>query len=139
MVRQRLAVLYPRKEAIRASVRALRSGRLVLIIGEHVSQSRASVTAEFLGRKQMTYSTAAAMAWRTRCPVAVLLCHRLREPFRFEGRLWDWIEPDPTQDRRAWIRTTTTRILRKIDTAVREHPEQYAWLRQHLLTGRDPG
>jgi lauroyl/myristoyl acyltransferase len=137
IVRTRLARLYPRGAAITGSLQALRDGHLLLIISEHVSRAKAAIQTEFLGRTQPVYPTPATLAWRSGCPIAVLTCHRLDERFRFELRLRDWIEPPRSGSRRDWIREATVRVMRRLDDAIREHPSQYAWTRQHLIAGRD--
>jgi len=137
VARSRLARLYPRGAAVTSSLEALRDGRLLLIISGHVSQAKAAIQTEFLGRTQAVYPTPATLAWRSGCPIAVLTCCRLDEPFRFELRLRDWIEPPRSGPRRDWIRNTTIRVLRDLEAAIQEHPAQYAWTRQHLIAGRD--
>lgn len=136
LVRRRLANLYPAGDAIHASVRALRAGNLLLMISEHERAGVGAVTAEFLGKKQGFHPTPALLSWRTRCPIAVVSCRRLSKPFKFELRLHDWIEP-PKSGRREWVEQTTLRIVRTLDAVVREHPEQFTWLRQHLVVGRN--
>jgi len=135
LVRRGLAALCPAGDAIRGSLGALREGRVVMMIIEHTRAGRGAVTAEFLGRRQAFHPTAAMLAWRMRCPIAVVACRRLNVPYQFEGRIHDWIEPGGSA-RKRWIEETTVRIVRALDGLVREHPEQYAWLRQHLLAGQ---
>lgn len=135
LARRRLAELYPAGDAIPRSLQALRRGWLVVMISEHVRSGSAAIRASFLGKEQGFHPSAAILAWRSRCPIAVIACRRLDEPFRFELGLYDWIEP-PTSGRREWTHETTLRIVRVLDGIVREYPDQFTWLRQHLLAGR---
>jgi len=136
MVRRRLAKLYPRGDAIGNSLRALREGRLLLVIAEHKAGGKTGVETEFLGQRLRVPTSVAMLAWRTRCPIAVLTCTRREQPFTFEIRLHDWMEP-PARGHRAWLADTTLRVTRSLEAAIREHPEQYAWVHRHLVAGRD--
>jgi len=135
VARRRLAALYPAGDAISRSLQALRQGRLLVMISEHVRTGSTAIHANFLGKEQGFHPTAAMLAWRSRCPIAVIACRRLDEPYRFELRVYDWIEP-PASGRKDWIHDTTFRVVRVLDAIVREHPDQFTWLRQHLLAGR---
>ena len=135
MVRRRLAKLYPQGDAMHNAMRALGDGNLVLIIGEHLSQSRSAVEVTFLGKLQRFYPSAALLAWRKKCPLAVVTCHRLEAPFRFELRVREWLEPSGRR-RYDWVREATVRAMTSLDAAIRERPEQYAWAHRHLLAGQ---
>ncbi len=138
MVRGGLARLYPAGDAIHNAFQALRDGRLVLIMGEHVSSKRNAVEATFLGAPHRFYPSAALMAWRARCPLAVVTCHRLDEPFQFELGVRDWIEP-LERGGKAWIRQATIRVARSLEASILERPAQYAWVNRHLLAGQPNG
>lgn len=135
LARRRLAKLYPVGDAMPRSLEALRQGRLLVMISEHVRAGLAAVRANFLGKQQGFHPTAAILSWRSRCPIAVIACRRLDEPFRFELKVYDWIEP-PKDGRKQWTHETTLRIVRVLDDVVREYPDQFMWLRHHLLVGR---
>jgi len=136
LVRRRLARLHPIGDAVGPALGALREGRLVLLISEHLSSGKSGMAVEFLGRTRRFHPTGAMLSWRTRCPMAVITCRRLDEPFHFELRLHDWIVPPLSGDRREWIHTTTRRVLATLDAAIRSDFAQYPWTHEHLIAGR---
>jgi lauroyl/myristoyl acyltransferase len=129
LVRRRLAVLYPRRGALASSERALEEGRILFVIANHPARRGRGVTVDFLGRTVPYYPTVAMLAARTCCPLAVITCVRRDEPFQFELRVRDWIEPPPGASLE-WVQEATRRVLRCLASAVRESPEQYLWYRQ---------
>jgi lauroyl/myristoyl acyltransferase len=128
MAMRRLARFHSSAGAVRGSLRALRQGRLLTLIVEHPSRSRAAVRTRFLGRERAFHPTAALLARRARCPIAVVTCTRV-SPMRFELRMHDWIEP-PSTPAHDWIDATTRRIMATLDAEIRRTPGQYAWLRR---------
>ena len=138
LARRRLMRLYPRGDAVRNSIRALRQGRLLTVIAEHSRESKTAVPVEYLGERRFFHPTAAMLAWRTQCPLVLMTCHRLDRPFQFQLTLHDWIEPPRMRrGRREWIHDTTVRVMKCFDAIVRACPEQYAWARQHQIAGVD--
>ena len=136
LVRRRLADLYPAGEAIDGSLKALNEGCVVTIVSEHERRGRSAVVTRFMGKQQSFHPTAAMLAWRARCPIAVLSCRRLDDAFHFELGCHDWIEV-PTDRRKQWVHETTLRIVNTLESVVRADPAQFAWLRQHFLIGQD--
>jgi len=129
LVRRRLAALYPRRGALAESRRALEQGRVLFVIANPPDPSGRGVATSFLGRTMPYYPTAAVLAARTCSPLAVITSVRLDEPFQFELRVRDWVEPPPEASLK-WVHETTRRVLCCLESAVREHPEQYLWFRQ---------
>lgn len=135
LVRRRLALLLPVGKAVSGALQALRNGHLVLMISEHERHSSSAIVEKFAGRRQRFHPTPAVLAWRAKCPIAVVTCRRLPGAYRFEARCHDWIEA-PTGKRKSWILQAAARIVRALDQAVCEDPAQFTWLRQHLVVGR---
>ena len=134
MVRRKLARLFPRGDAMRSAAMALRAGHLALIISEHSSKRRNAVEVEFLGKKHRFHPSAALLACRTHSPLVVLTCHRIESEFRFEMRVREWLEP-PARGGREWSRAATVRVISSLESAIRERPDQYAWMHRHMLAG----
>ncbi len=138
MAVRRLAHFQSSAGAVRGSLRFLRQGRLLTMIAEHPSRSRAAVRMPFLGAERAFHPTPALLARRAHCPIAVVACTRV-EPMRFELRVIDWIEPPPGGPRRPagaaadsahhWIDGATRRMMASLENAIRRTPGQYAWLR----------
>jgi lauroyl/myristoyl acyltransferase len=137
LARRRVATLVPPGDAIHRSLAALRGGQAVVMTMEHARSGAGAVEADFLGARVPFHTTPAVLAQRTKCPIAVVACIRRDPPFHFEGRIYDWIEPSFGKGRDA-AAEVTKRVVSALDAAIREHPEQYNWLRFLARTGAEP-
>lgn len=129
MVRRRLATLYPRLGAVANSRTALRRGQVLFMIGHYLGERGRGVTLTFLGRRATYYPTAATLAARTHCPLAVVTCVRTDGPNEFELRVREFFEP-PAHAPLEWIDDATRRTLSAFESAILERPVQFAWFRQ---------
>lgn len=129
LVRRRLATLYPRVGALSHSEGALLAGQALFVIANHIGRRGRGVAMSFLGRQQTFYPTAAMLAARSGCPLAVVTCERTAGAFRFEMRVREFLEPPPDAPLE-WVHDTTRRTLGALEEAILERPEQYFWFRQ---------
>jgi KDO2-lipid IV(A) lauroyltransferase len=117
----------PKRQALHASLRALRRGEIVAVLMDQSSLRREAVEVEFFGMKTFTPLGPALLALRTGCPVvsAFLVCekpgqHRLifsgEIPIHRSGNLrWD-------------VEENTRRFNYVIEAYIRRYPEQWFWL-----------
>lgn len=137
LARRRVATLVSPGDAMRRSLSALRGGHAVVMTMEHARSGAGAVEADFLGARMPFHTTPAVLARRTGCPIAVVACLRGGSPFHFEGRIYDWIEPSFGKGRDA-AAEVTRRVVRGLDAAIRENPEQYNWMRYLARLGQKP-
>lgn len=129
LVRRRVATLYPRVGALTHSENALSSGRMLFVIAHHVGRRGRGVTLRFLGRRQTFYPSAAMLAARAHCPLAVVTCTRTEGPYRFEMRVREFLDPPPDASLE-WVHDATRRTLGALEAGILERPSQFLWFRQ---------
>lgn len=112
---------------------ALRGGRHVLMIGEHVRRAGRGVPVSMLGGVRMFYPTVSLLAWGCQVPIVVATCRRLDGVMRFCLESIEMMEP-PADGDRAILADLTRRYAAGLERAICLHPEQYPWARRW-----DPG
>lgn len=117
----------PKRQALDASLRALRRGEIVAVLMDQSSLRREAIEVEFFGIKTFTPVGPALLALRTGCPVvsAFLVCdkpgqHRLifsgEIPIHRSGNLrWD-------------VEENTRRFNHVLEAFIRRYPEHWFWL-----------
>lgn len=108
---------------------ALRGGRSVLMIGEHVRRRGRGVKVRMLGRDRRFYPTAAVLAWGCQVPLVVATCRRSDGDMQFSIETQAVFEPPACGDRDA-LDELTRRYAVALEQAICAHPEQYAWARR---------
>jgi KDO2-lipid IV(A) lauroyltransferase len=125
-------VLYKRK-ALAQVIRMMREGRGVAILIDQNVQERDGIFVDFFGRKAATTTVAAALALKTGC--AVVPCHT---ELTSEGRYRLVYEPPiratPSGDRDADIASLTQLLTGRIESWVRELPDQWLWIHRRWKT-----
>jgi Kdo2-lipid IVA lauroyltransferase/acyltransferase len=120
------------ESATRTTLRALRHGRIVAFAADQHA-GRAGLWLPYFGRLASTYRGPALMALRTGAPMYLAAAVR-RPDGRYEVRL-EPVDTTPSGDLDADVLRVTTTWVGRLETIVREHPEQYLW---HHRRWREP-
>jgi Kdo2-lipid IVA lauroyltransferase/acyltransferase len=110
-------------DATRGALKALRQGRIVALAADQ--HSGAGIWVPFLGRPAATFRGPAVLALRTGAPLFLAVCIR-RGDGDYEIDMQP-VDATPTDDMEADVRRVTTSWVRRLEDAVRAHPEQYLW------------
>lgn len=115
----------PRREAVKAILKALRQNRIVLVIADEFKSG--GVMVEFMGRPSAAPRGPASLALRT--GAATLPTFATRRP---DGSLVLSIGPEvsPVQaeDIEESVAATTAIFTRQLEKAIRAYPDQWNWL-----------
>ncbi|HUW81592.1 MAG TPA: hypothetical protein VMZ31_02200 [Phycisphaerae bacterium] len=119
------------RHAVATAPRLLEAGERLIVIAEHERATGPAVELTFLGQPHRCYPTIGVLADGCDVPVAVVVAHRSRTPFRFTLRMEELIDPRelPPTDRLAAV---TRRVMSAIERSIRRSPEQYLWSRPWL-------
>jgi KDO2-lipid IV(A) lauroyltransferase len=121
-------------EAVRGSMRALKSGRLVAFLADQGVRGMASTFVPFFGRPAKTPRGPAVFALRLDAPVLVASSMRLPSG-RFRMTV-EAIRVDHTGDRERDIDVVVARYTAALERHIRRAPEQYFW--HHRRWRRQP-
>ncbi len=122
------------RDDTRQLLRRLKAGRAIWYAADQDYGPKHSVFAPFFGRPAATITATARLARFNGSPVLLLSQHRDLETLTWEVRFHPPLVDFPSGDDVA----DATRINALIETAVREHPEQYLWAHRRFKT-RPPG
>jgi Kdo2-lipid IVA lauroyltransferase/acyltransferase len=121
-------------EAVRGSIRTLKSGRMVAFLADQGVRGMASTFVPFFGRPAKTPRGPAVFALRLGAPVLVASSMRLPSGrFRFTV---ESIPVDHTGDREHDIDVVVARYTAALERHIRRAPEQYFW--HHRRWRRQP-
>ena len=112
------------KNAIKASLRALRSGIFVGIVGDQ-GMPDSGYAFPFFGKRAWTTPTPAILSHRTNSPIIVATCERLDG--RYEITYSDPIWPDTTKPLDDEIKRLMSSALQILEKSIAKHPEQWLW------------
>lgn len=130
--RERLGVgVIDFQRATRQALHALRAGRAVAFAADQHA-GRAGLRVPFFGRLASTYRGPALMALRTDAAMFLSIPLRLAD-----GTYEITLEPIPVErsgDMEADVLRLTTTYTRRLEAAVRSHPEQYVWQHRRWRT-----
>ena len=125
-------VIYKR-HALAQVLRTIRSGSAVAILIDQNVQAKDGIFVDFFGRPAATTTVAAAVALKTGC---VLMTSRTR--LMPNGRYLLTYEPpvefSPSGDRTADVARLTQALTRRVESWVRETPEQWLWIHRRWKT-----
>jgi Kdo2-lipid IVA lauroyltransferase/acyltransferase len=110
--------------ASRLTLRALRDGKIVAFAADQHA-GRSGLEVPYFGRPASTYRGPALMALRTGAPL--WLAVPLRMPDGSYAMSGERIYTTPTGDLDADVLRVTADYARRLEAAVRRHPEQYLW------------
>ncbi len=113
-------------------VNALRKGRVLAILADqHAPDSR--VWIDFFGRTAATYTTPALLHLLTGAPLIFGTAIR-EDVLRYRICLSEPLVFTRTDDRNADARRITETLTRRLEAAIRQHPEQYLWAHRRWRT-----
>ncbi len=120
-------------QALMQTMRMLRGGKGVAVLIDQNVQEKDGIFVTFFGRPAATTTVAAAVALKTGCAVVPV-----RALLRPDGRYRLIYDPpvrcDPSGDRAADIARITQELTARIETWVRETPEQWLWVHRRWKT-----
>lgn len=129
-------------EAGLGALRAVRSGRLVLMLIDQNARRREGVFAPFFGVPASTRFGPARLATRLGVPVVPAFIHRVGEGGDHVGRIHPALElcreADEPSAAGAVLEENVARMNRVIEDVVRAEPEQWMWAHRRFRT-RPPG
>jgi KDO2-lipid IV(A) lauroyltransferase len=115
-----------RRNAARAILRALHSGRTVGILNDQYSRRTRGLFVPLFGLRCSTSAGPATLALRARAPV--LPMYVLRDaPDHHRVFVEPPLDLQPTGDRRRDVFEATAHMNRALERIIRTHPEQYMW------------
>jgi len=123
-------------------LRALRRGRVVLMLGDQNARAREGIFSPFFGVPASTRFGPVAVAARLAVPIVPVFIHRIGESGNHIGRVHPPLviepEPDDPEAAAAVLAGNVERMNRAIETAVRSDPTQWMWAHRRFRT-RPPG
>lgn len=112
--------------SIRELYKSIINNNIVGIVGDQRGK-RDGVKVSFFGRETLTFPGTAAIAFKTKCPVMVLLCAR-----KENGAYKAIIEPleylDIPGDKEEKIRGFNQKYMSILENAIKKYPEQWFWM-----------
>jgi KDO2-lipid IV(A) lauroyltransferase len=129
--------MVPRVGALARLLRVLRRGGYIALLADQHAK-RDGIWTPFFGRPASTTPAPALLALRTGAPIIMGHVRRVPGVYRFEVVMEEPIYAEPTGDRDADVYRITLAITRRIESYVRQAPEQWLWLhrRWHRIPGR---
>ena len=120
-------VFIPKYGAARELLRLLRrGGYIALLVDQHAKDE--GLWLPFFGRPASTTSAPAFLAFKTGVPILTGYARRLPGLYRFEVFCDEPMFVRPTGDRRADLRNATIEINRRLESYVRQFPDQWLWM-----------
>jgi len=126
----------PARHSFRACLTALRKNEIVGFVLDQNMIDREGIFVEFFGRPACTTPGLAYLAAQSGAPVVPAFMVRDADG-RHRGRILALLEPPPDREP-GTIRAATQQYTRIIETAVREHPDQWIWLHRRWKTQPPP-
>jgi KDO2-lipid IV(A) lauroyltransferase len=119
--------IYPTRESPREILRRLKDGESLCFLVDQSAKGEEGVDVPFFGRPAPTHTGPALIALRSGAPVFPVWTYRGRDR-RIRVEYGAAFEPVRTGDRKRDVVETTALFTRKIEQAVRAHPEQWFWV-----------
>lgn len=124
--------IVPKRGALRKLARMVQDGAgVAFLVDQNVR--RPDLFVPFFGVPAATTSAFAAFAYRFGCPVVSAFCRRVGH-FKFQVTIGEPIYPDLERNRREEVGRITMECTRRLESAVRECPEQWLWLHRRWKT-----
>jgi len=119
--------IYPTRDSPRKMLRVLRNGETLCFLVDQSAKGEEGVDVPFFGRPAPTHTGPALIALRSGAPVLLTTTFRDRDG-RIHIRYGEMFELIRTGDRRRDVVENTALFSRKLEEAVRKHPEQWFWV-----------
>lgn len=126
-----MGIIYPRG-AVEASEQALAEGKIVGLLGDQDAGER-GVFVPFLGQPASTHIGAAVLKLRSKAPLFVGFCRRVKCS-NFEFYCQSVHIPDSLVVNDENVRMVTAEIQKNLEHAIRRYPEQYFWMHRRWKT-----
>jgi len=119
--------LIPKYGAAPALLRVLRrGGYIALLVDQHAKDE--GLWVPFFGRPASTTPAPALLAMRTGAPIVTGYARRLPGLYRFEVLCDEPLFVRPAGDRPAAVRNATIEVNRRLESYVRQFPDQWLWM-----------
>lgn len=125
--------MVPKQGALRPLLKALRAGRLVVLLVDQDARGH-GVFAPFFGAPASTIPTPAELALRTGATILTAASVRAGPGFRYATWFDPPVEVRDTGDHAADVVRVTSEINARIESAVRRAPEQWLWAHRRWKT-----
>jgi KDO2-lipid IV(A) lauroyltransferase len=123
----------PKYGAVLALLRLLRrGGYIALLVDQHAKDE--GLWVPFFGRTASTTPAPAYLAFKTGAPILTGYTRRLPGLYRFECFCDEPMFVRPTGNREADIRNATIEINRRIESYIRQVPDQWLWMHRRWRT-----
>lgn len=126
-----MEIIYPRG-AVESSEQALAEGKIVGLLGDQDAGER-GVFVPFLGQLASTHIGAAVLKLRSKAPLFVGFCRRLKSS-NFEFFCQSIQVPDSLVVNDDNVRMVTAEIQKYLEHTIRRYPEQYFWMHRRWKT-----
>ena len=135
--RERLGLkLIPRRRAVRETLRALKEGYAIGFFADQ-NAGREGVFVDFFGKPASAVRGPATLALKTGAPL--LLSMDIRQPDdRHHVIITPAIDLEISGDLEQDVQTNTARILKILETYIRQYPDQWLWTHNRWKTQPDP-
>lgn len=118
-------VIYTRGD-LRSIIRTVHQGRSLAFLADQDAR-RSGLFVPFFSRHASTFQGPALFACRLNLPMVVCTCCRSEEGGPYHVRFYPPLLSDPENDRESEIERLTKAHVAILESAIREHPEQYFW------------
>jgi KDO2-lipid IV(A) lauroyltransferase len=125
--------LIPKYGAAPALLRVLRRGGYIALLADQHAKDE-GLWLPFLGRLASTTPAPAILALRTGAPIVTGYARRLPGLYRFEVLCGEPLFVRPTGDRSADVRNATIEVNRRLESYVRQFPDQWLWMHRRWRT-----
>lgn len=128
-------VIIPKRNALMVLQKTLQSGTSIGILPDQSTAKGISI--DFFGRKATATPVPAMLAITYNRPIVVVAACRKNEDYRYEGFVSDPIWPGEYSSEKAEIFRITEEMTRRMESIIREYPEQYLWIHNRWKTYKD--
>jgi KDO2-lipid IV(A) lauroyltransferase len=115
-----------KRGALRGLVDALRRREVVILLCDQ--RWRHGIAVPFFGRPAATVTTPALLSLRFGAPIVPLEVYRAPRPPIHRVRCGEPLDPECYRHAPDPVRAMTEEITRRIEDAIRRHPEQWMWM-----------
>ena len=123
----------PKYGAALALLRLLRRGGYIALLTDQHAKDE-GLWLPFFGRPASTTAAPAYLAFKTGAPILTGYARRLPGLYRFEIFCDEPMFVRPTGDRQADIRNATIEVNRRLESYVRQFPDQWLWMHRRWRT-----
>ncbi len=122
-----------KKGATEQMVQLVEDGATVCFISDQ-DAGRKGVFVDFFGRKASSYKSIGLLAIQYNLPIAVGVCRRVGNAFKFEAEVGRIIEPADWADKDDPLKWVTAEYNKELENLIRKDPTQYWWLHRRWKT-----